>query len=60
MRWLEITRPKKMDSCWEALISTGGAASRGGDDERGYMRGYIALLLDSLASYLFTYSYARK
>lgn len=56
MRWLEITRPKKMDSCWEALISTGGTASRGGDDERGY----IALLLDSLASNLFTYSYARK
>lgn len=48
-------RPKKLDPCWEASISTGGALSRGRDDEGGYRRGMI-LLVDPLASSLFIYS----
>ena len=55
-----MMRPKELESHWEALIiSTGGTRSRGEDAEGGCRRG-IALLLDSLASNLCTYSYARK
>lgn len=57
--WLGITRLKKLDPYWEALLSTGGALSRGRDDEGGYRRGRI-LLADPLASSLFMYSCARK
>lgn len=46
-------------SCWEALISTGGALSRGEGDEGGYRRSII-LLVDPLASSLFMYSCAVK
>lgn len=54
-----ITRLKKLDPYWEALLSTGGALSRGRDDEGGYRRGRI-LLANPLASSLFMYSCARK
>ena len=55
-----MMRPKELESHWEALIiSTGGTRSRGEDAEGGCRRG-IALLLDSLASNLCRYSYARK
>lgn len=50
-------RLKKLDSCLEALISTGRALSSGGVNEGGSGRGMI-LLVDPLASSLFMYSYA--
>lgn len=50
---------KKLDSCWEAFLSTGGTVTRSGDAEGAYGRG-IVLLVDPLAFTLFTCSYARK
>lgn len=50
---------KKLDSCWEAFLSTGGTVTRSGDAEGTYGRG-IVLLVDLLACSSFTCSYARK
>lgn len=36
---------KKLDSCWEVLLSTGGAVSRGGDAEGRYGKGIDLWLL---------------